>query len=174
MRLRMARRLNTAVSARCLSVLFLALLTACSLPEPPVPTTPRPTAPTILQITPAATQDIDATATSYAQLLIPTPTASGLYVVQAGDTLSALAADFGTTVDEIMAANGLTDANAIQVGQTLIIPSLVQSSPAFEQTPVVTVVVSGTAELSSTATLTASTELTPTLDVTAIPTLSTP
>ncbi len=101
---------------------FVLFLAAC---QPPQPGTPRATAPTILEITPAATFDIDATATNYARLQIPSPTPAGLYVVQAGDTLSALARDFGSTVDEIMAANGLTDPNAIQVGQTLIIPSLV-------------------------------------------------
>lgn len=103
-------------------VLVAGTLTAC---EPPTPETPRPTAATILEFTPAATQDIDATATSYAQLLIPSPTPAGLYVVQPGDTLGALAEDFGTTVEEIMAANGLTDPNALQVGQPLIIPSLI-------------------------------------------------
>lgn len=98
------------------------LLVAC---QPPQAGVPRATAATILDITPAATFDIDATATNYAIQLIPSPTPAGLYIVQSGDTLSGLAQDFGTTVEEIMAANGLTDPNAIQIGQTLIIPSLV-------------------------------------------------
>jgi LysM repeat protein len=102
--------------------LAIVMLCAC---QPPQPATPRATAVTILEITPAPTFDIDATATSYARMLIPSPTPAGLYIVQPGDTLGALAQDFGTTVEEIMAANGLTDADAIQVGQTLIIPSLV-------------------------------------------------
>ncbi|HMO60357.1 MAG TPA: LysM domain-containing protein [Roseiflexaceae bacterium] len=87
--------------------------------------------PVILDITPAPTQDIDATATAFALRTIPTPTPSGLYVVQPGDTLSALAVEFGTTVGELIAANGLTDPDALQVGQTLIIPSLTITSPAF-------------------------------------------
>lgn len=101
---------------------LLLLLNAC---QPPQPGTPRSTAVTILEITPAATFDIDATATSYAKLRVPSPTPAGLYLVQPGDTLGALAQDFGTTVEEIMAANGLIDPDAIQVGQPLIIPSLV-------------------------------------------------
>lgn len=48
-------------------------------------------------------------------------------MVQPNDTLSGLAEDFGTTVEELMAANNLTDPNAIQAGQTLIIPSLIVS-----------------------------------------------
>lgn len=100
-------------------------LAACA---PPAPEAPRPTAQAILDITPAPTQDVDATATAYAVRLIPTPTPSGLYVVQPNDTLSGLAEDFGTTVEELMAANNLTDPNAIQAGQTLIIPALITST----------------------------------------------
>jgi LysM repeat protein len=47
-----------------------------------------------------------------------------LYIVQDGDNMSSLAEQFATTVEEIMAANGLTDPNALQAGQALIIPSL--------------------------------------------------
>jgi LysM repeat protein len=103
----------------------LLLVAACA---PPQPESPRPTSPTILEITPAPTQNIDATATAYASRLVPTPTPAGLYKVQAGDTLSGLAEEFGTTVEELMAANGLTDANALQAGQTLIIPSLLSDT----------------------------------------------
>lgn len=122
----MNARPATALRVAGLALLLLSL-GACELPDPPQPTTPRPTAQTIIEITPAPTQDIDATATAYALVLIPTPTPAGLYVVQAGDTLGAIAARFDTTVQEIMAANGLTDPDAILAGQTLIIPSEVDS-----------------------------------------------
>lgn len=46
----------------------------------------------------------------------------GSYTVQPGDTLGALAARWGTTVDAIVAANGLADANRISIGQALAIP----------------------------------------------------
>lgn len=49
----------------------------------------------------------------------PTPT---VYVVKPGDTLGTIAQRFSLTVDEIMAANGLTDPNVLKVGQSLIIP----------------------------------------------------
>jgi LysM repeat protein len=132
------------------SFTLLLSIAACS---PPQPATPRPTAATILNITPAPTQNVDATATVYALQLIPTPTPAGLYRVQTGDTLSSLATEFGTTVEEILAANGLTDPNAIQVGQTLLIPSLVSSTLELG-TPVAP---SGTAEISGTAAITGTT-----------------
>jgi LysM repeat protein len=44
------------------------------------------------------------------------------YIVQAGDTLAAIADKFNSTVDDIVKQNNLTDANAIAVGQTLKIP----------------------------------------------------
>jgi LysM repeat protein len=58
----------------------------------------------------------------------PTPTAPASvaatpisYVVQSGDTLGLIAARFGTTVDAIKAANGLSS-DVINVGQRLTIP----------------------------------------------------
>lgn len=107
------------------AALAVVALVACGVAES---SAPRPTSATILEITPAPTQNIDATATVYASRLIPTPTPAGLYVVQNGDTLSSLAEEFGTTVDDLLAANGLTDANALQVGQSLLIPSLISQT----------------------------------------------
>jgi LysM repeat protein len=149
---------TTHPTSRIVVLALLALVLAMC--APPQPTTPRPTAATILEITPAPTLDLDATATAYARRLVPTPTPAGLYVVQNGDSLSGLAEDFGTTVEEIMAANGLTDPNAIQAGQTLIIPSLISGTLALD-TPV---------PISTTATTT--TTLTPV--ATPTPKLSTP
>jgi LysM repeat protein len=40
-------------------------------------------------------------------------------VVQSGDTLSGIAAELGTSVDSLMAANGLTDLDLFYAGQTL-------------------------------------------------------
>src|SRR5690349_6135664 len=130
-------------------VLLALTLMMCA---PPPPAGPRPTAVTILEITPAPTLNIDATATEYARQLVPSPTPAGLYVVQQGDTLSGLAEDFGTTVEELMAANGLTDANALQTGQTLIIPSLISDTLTLGTSATL----AGTALLTVTATITAS------------------
>ena len=106
-------------------LLVTCFLIACA---PPQSSTPQPTAATILQITVAPTQNIDATATTYARQLIPTPTPAGLYVVQPGDTLGGIAQEFGTTVEELLAANGMTDPKALQAGQTLLIPSLISGT----------------------------------------------
>lgn len=110
----------------CIAFSFILFtVIACT---PPEPDTPRPTAAVVLAITVAPTQDIDATATVYASQLIPTPTPAGLYVVQPGDTLGSLAEEFGTTVEELLAANGMTDPDSLQSGQTLLIPSLISDT----------------------------------------------
>lgn len=61
-------------------------------------------------------------------LLIPLPAAaqaSGpIYIVQAGDTLSSIAAHFNVTLDELMAANGITNPDLLNAGQELVIPGL--------------------------------------------------
>lgn len=51
----------------------------------------------------------------------PTPTAvaTAIYTVQAGDTLSAIARRFQTTTADLMARNGLRNANFVYVGQQL-------------------------------------------------------
>ena len=51
--------------------------------------------------------------------------ASGpIYIVQAGDTLWSIAARFNVTIEELMTANGITNANLLSAGQQLIIPGL--------------------------------------------------
>lgn len=90
---------------------------------------PRETVPALLYITPAPTLDVDATITAYAMAIIPSPTPSGMYVIKAGDTLSAIAADFGSTVEEIMTLNNIANPETIQVGQTIIVPSLIDRTP---------------------------------------------
>lgn len=83
--------------------------------------------PLVLSPTPAA-----AAATEVIQ---PTPT---VYVVKPGDTLGTIAQRFSVSVDEIMAANGITDPNVLVVGQSLVIPvpgsvppTAVPSTPAL-------------------------------------------
>ncbi len=43
----------------------------------------------------------------------------GSYVVQSGDTLTGIAAELGTSAEELAAANGITDPDFLSVGQTL-------------------------------------------------------
>jgi murein DD-endopeptidase MepM/ murein hydrolase activator NlpD len=47
-----------------------------------------------------------------------------VYIVQAGDSLSSIAARFSITLTELMAANGITDPNQLAEGQQLVIPGL--------------------------------------------------
>lgn len=49
--------------------------------------------------------------------------AGGTYTVQAGDTLSGIAARYGTTVQTLASLNGITNPNVIRVGQVLRLTS---------------------------------------------------
>lgn len=83
-----------------------------SLPATPVPTVaPTPTpAPTVVPTpTPVVTP-------------APTPVPVRTYIVQQGDTLSAIATAFGVSVQAIVEANNLPSADDIVIGQRLIIP----------------------------------------------------
>ncbi|MCB8946185.1 MAG: LysM peptidoglycan-binding domain-containing protein [Ardenticatenaceae bacterium] len=48
------------------------------------------------------------------------------YTIQAGDTLTKIAGQFGVSVNDIMRANNMMDGNYIQPGQILIIPAPTQ------------------------------------------------
>lgn len=90
--------------------LFVALLAAaCRPPETGLPTlTPTSsgvapgTSPTAMQ--PAST---------------PTPV---VHIVQAGDSLSGIALQYGVPAEDIAQANGIDDPNVIRVGQRILIP----------------------------------------------------
>jgi LysM repeat protein len=53
--------------------------------------------------------------------VIPAASSGGNYIVQAGDTLFSISQRYGTSVEAIVAANGLTS-DLVQIGQTLNIP----------------------------------------------------
>ena len=110
-------------------VFCIVMLMLISCPTPNDVLAPRETSAALLYITPAATLDINATVTAYAEGIIPSPTPSGMYIVKSGDTLSAIADDFSTTVEEIMVVNDISSPESIQIGQTLIIPTLVDRTP---------------------------------------------
>jgi LysM repeat protein len=52
----------------------------------------------------------------------PTTTLAQIYVIQEGDTLSGVAAKFDVSLELLIAFNEITDPNAIQLGQQLVIP----------------------------------------------------
>jgi nucleoid-associated protein YgaU len=85
-------------------------VTPTASPTPSPPPTPRPTPAPTRAPTPA-----------------PTPAATPppppqTYTVAEGDTLAAIAAQFGTSVSALQQANGIDDPDEIVIGQVLVIP----------------------------------------------------
>lgn len=133
---------------RKLVVLILAIsMVACQSQATPDPTptatsapaatsmptaTPVPTETTVPAETPIPTP----TATHTPVLLTPTPTPQ-THVIQFGDALSTIAFNYGVTIEALMEANGIENANLIQVGQTLIIP-IPTLTPTITPTPTIT------------------------------------
>jgi LysM repeat protein len=79
-------------------------------------------------IIPGATvdgDDSDVLGATEAPPTTPTPPAGEqqVYIVQDGDIPETIAAQFGITAEELMAANGITDPTSLQIGQELIIPA---------------------------------------------------
>jgi membrane-bound lytic murein transglycosylase D len=66
------------------------------------------------------------------------PTPGGKYVIQPGDTLSGIAAKYGTTVNALKTLNGLTN-DRIYAGKTLVMPDLATDLPDDLSGPVVPV-----------------------------------
>jgi LysM repeat protein len=64
-----------------------------------------------------------------------TVSAQSTYLVQPGDTLSAIAQDFGVTVSAIAAANNIVNPDLIFAGQTLLIPDASTAPPAPTDQP---------------------------------------
>lgn len=66
------------------------------------------------------------------------------YVVQAGDTLSKIADQFGTTIDKLASTNHIADVNSLSIGQKLIVdgtdaqPVAQTAQTPVESTPVTT------------------------------------
>ena len=86
-----------------------AELASSDMTIPATAVRPAPTA-TAMLVTPLPTNTATAT---------PTPV---VYIVQRGDTLLAIAAQFGVSAEAIQTANGVVDPRRLQIGQQLIIP----------------------------------------------------
>ena len=94
-------------------------------PEPPAAATATapPTAATAAPATEAPPTEPAATDTPPAPASTTTPVSVGqTYVVQSGDIPETIAAKFGITTAELMAANPGIDPTNLQIGQVLIIP----------------------------------------------------
>lgn len=89
-----------------------AVLSACGSLARPTPTVPPAPELVIVTVTPGPPPGA------------VTPRAETVYVVQDGDTLSAIAASFQVSEDDLMAANGITDPNRLFAGQELRIPAV--------------------------------------------------
>jgi len=98
--------------------------------EPPATATAvPPTEVTPEQAAPSPTAQSASTATA-----APTETPGTTYKVKAGDTLIAIAKQYGTTSKEIMAANNLSS-TLIRIGQVLVIPPPSTPTPGPSATP---------------------------------------
>lgn len=67
----------------------------------------------------------------------PAPTHTGTYVVQLGDSLLALAVQFGVSADSLAAANNLADPYPLVAGQSIILPNGVAAAapPSYTVQP---------------------------------------
>lgn len=70
----------------------------------------------------------------------PSPTAGPVgapttYKIQPGDSLSSIAQKFGITVDDIVKANNIENANEIYAGQEIIIPPAKPGGQTTDPTP---------------------------------------
>ncbi len=106
-------------------MMILIFLGGCGqLITPPPELTPVVVMPTA---TPLATVPLRATFTPAPATPAPTPTPTVtptpiVYRVQSGDTLLAIAANFGVSAEAIQEANGIVDPRRLQIEQELIIP----------------------------------------------------
>lgn len=94
---------------------------AASESTPAAPTQPAPTEPAVepTEVPPTVTPAGEA----------------AVHTIKRGETLSQIAQGYGVTVQAIMEANGLTNANRIITGQTLVIPQPGQVPPTAAAPP---------------------------------------
>lgn len=118
-------------------------------PATPVAPTPTPVTPAVPPPTSLPPTDVTAIAPATATPVIPVPppvapapaapTAPATYVVQSGDTLFHISAEFGVPLAAIVAANNIDNTYLIYPGQTLVLPriSTVPSAGAASQKQII-------------------------------------
>jgi len=118
--------LVVGAAGAALSTRGFGLMTAAVTPtlEPtPTPTLKATAQPTRSAAVAAATSPPAQSAKPTPVPVTPAPKATPhIYVAQKGDSLSTIATRFGISVRAIMAANGLSNPNLVNVGQVLVIP----------------------------------------------------
>lgn len=117
-------------------LLFAFLLAACA-PQP-VEQTPTPigTLRPYLTLMPSATPEQPNGLVESFETPLPSPTPF-VYEVQAGDTMSSIAFEFGVSLDELVAANPDVSPNSMSIGTKLNVPSnSANSNSASTSTPV--------------------------------------
>lgn len=101
-------------------------ITVLTAQAPPAPVTPAPGSTIVVAVQPSATALPPATSVP----VTPGPAGTFEYTVEWGDTLYSIARRYGTTVEAIVALNGLQDASYISVGQVLKISGTPSSTPS--------------------------------------------
>ncbi len=156
------------------SIQFTAPQAAVGSPVPVAGATPLPVAGSTPGVGPTEEATPGAT---------PTPVT---YVVQSGDTLGGIAIQFGVSVEDLQAANGIDDPAKLRVDQELIIPGddfapagagavTATPTPGADMTPTLVIAMvptSGTSSISATEAVTGSVTVTAT--VAAVEATSTP
>jgi LysM repeat protein len=85
----------------------------------------------VSSVTPAVPSDPPSTPPTSS----PAPVIDNSYTIKAGDTVTAIAARFGVSVDAILGANGLSRASIIYAGRKLTIPGVVSAQDGSTVTP---------------------------------------
>jgi N-acetylmuramoyl-L-alanine amidase len=108
----------------------LRLVKAAAQPTPP----PVASAPTVDPVPSVSTAPTGQDVTAPAPITAPAPAAptpppaaastNGSYVIQRGDTITAIAKKFGVSISAVLAANSLSASSIIYAGRTLVIPGL--------------------------------------------------
>lgn len=95
----------------------------------PAPT-PRPS--TLARSTRTATPAVQTVATTSVQPAMPT---AGTHVVNSGDTVYSIARRYDMPVQQLIAANAITNPNSIRIGQRLVVASSGQALPPAASAP---------------------------------------
>jgi LysM repeat protein len=132
-----------------------AELTVAGQATPPTSPSPAPIVAETAVVTTSPTAETSPAPSPTSETATVTPATPGpgtqtpsgetgtVYVVQRGDTLGAIAARFGITVEELAAVNGIDNPNLIIIGQQLVIPGTETGTAAVEGETAIYVVAPG-------------------------------